>query len=69
MLLSTFGGLMYTLKNIGNAFNKKGADFALDNLMMRKLYSVNIKDDPLYSKKNFPETTIEAKGLLYDYMN
>jgi len=27
-LLSAFGGLMYTIKNIGNAFNRKGADFA-----------------------------------------
>lgn len=39
-LLGAFGGLMYTIKNIGNAFNRKSADFALDNDMMRRLYSV-----------------------------
>jgi len=47
-LLSAFGGLMYTLKNVGNALNKKGSDFAVDNLMMRKLYTVNLEDDKLY---------------------
>jgi len=68
-LLSAFGGLMYTLKNVGNAFNKKGADFAVDNLMMRKLYTVNKKEDPLYETKTFPEPLIEQKAILYDYMN
>lgn len=60
---------MYTLKNVGNALNRKGGDFAVDNLMMRKLYTVNKKEDPLYEKKRFPESTIEAKGFMYDYMN
>jgi len=68
-LLGALGGLLYTLKNVGNAFNRKGADFALDNLMMRKLYTVNKKEDPLYEKKEFPESQIEIKSHLYDYMN
>lgn len=49
---------MYTLKNVGNAFNRKGGDFAVDNLMLRKLYTVDKKDDPLYEEKNFPEKQI-----------
>jgi len=57
-LLSAIGGLMYTLKNVGNAFNRKGGDFAVDNLMFRKLYTVNKKEDPLYEKKAFPEKQI-----------
>lgn len=28
MTLSALGGLMYTLRNVGNAFNRKGADFS-----------------------------------------
>ena len=46
--LSGFGGLMYTIKNIGNAFNKKGADFAVDNDMMRQLYSVQTNDSEVF---------------------
>jgi hypothetical protein len=57
-LLSALGGIMYTLKNVGNAFNRKGGDFAVDNLMLRKLYTVDKKDDPLYEEKNFPEKQI-----------
>ena len=51
-LISNLGGLMYTLKNVGNALNRKGADFAADNTLMRKLYSVNKNEDPLYQKRS-----------------
>lgn len=49
-MLSTFGGLMYTIKNIGNACNKKGADFALDNDLMRRLYSVETGESETLKK-------------------
>jgi hypothetical protein len=68
-LLSAFGGLTYTLKNIGNAMNKGGADFAVDNLLMRKLFTVYADDDPLYKKKFTAETTISESSTLFDFMN
>ena len=42
---------MYTLRQVCNAVNRKFADFIIDNTMMRKLYSVNKKDDPLFLKE------------------
>jgi hypothetical protein len=60
---------MYTLKNIGNAFNKKGADFAVDNLMMRKLFTVKADDDALYTHKFTPDSTVAESSTLFDFMN
>lgn len=48
---------MYTLRNISNGVNKKFANFAIDNGMMRKLYSVNKADDKLFTRREEIERT------------
>jgi hypothetical protein len=53
---------MYTLKNICNAFNRKFADFIIDNTMLKKLYSVNKRDDPLFEGEKKPETELLTNG-------
>lgn len=52
-LLSTFGGLMYTLRNVGNGINKTPSTFNIENTLMRKLYSVAKSDDDMFVRKNF----------------
>lgn len=49
-IISALGGLMYTVKNIGNAINRKTADFSVDSTLLRKLYTVNKIEDPLFQK-------------------
>lgn len=68
-MLSTFGGLMYTLRNVGNACNRKPSNFAIENLLTRKLYSVNKHESPFYEKRNFAENDIMVKGKFFDKLN
>ena len=51
IVVGQLGGLMYTIKNIGNAINRKAAAFASDNTLMRLLYSVNKREDPLFTRR------------------
>lgn len=44
------------------------ADFSMDNLIMRKLYSVNAKDDPLFEQKQALEKEFIQYGEFYDYI-
>jgi len=68
-LLSAFGGLMYTIRNVGNAFNRSPSTFAIENLLMRKLYSVNSSELGPSAKKRFEDTKIRSEGWFWQYLN
>ena len=60
---------MYTLRNVGNALNRKPSAFATENLLTRKLYSVDIKEDEFYTTKKFKDSKVNHDGLFYDELN
>lgn len=60
---------MYTLRNVGNAINRSPSNFAIDNLLMRKLYSLDKKEDPFFTKKNFKDSEINNGGKLQNFLN
>ena len=62
-MLTSFGGILYTIRHFSNAFNRKAADFCADNTMMRKLYAVRAQDSKLFADRQSkdPLPTVDAK--------
>jgi len=66
-VLSALGGLMYTLRNVGNAMNRAGSNFSADLTLIRKLYTVNRVDDSMYTA--FEDKPLKkTNNTLFDYL-
>lgn len=67
-LVPILGGWLTIVVGLISKINDPLADFTMDNLMMRKLYSVNKSDDPLFQTKQFRENLFGQFGYFYEYM-
>lgn len=54
-IAAIFGGFLNLIVSVFDKVNGPLADFTIENLMMRKLYSVKKTDDPFFESKFFAE--------------